>query len=57
MKAEIREALREVEAMDIEKEVREAIEFADPDKILAELRTEEQQMSRMLARLDQFDRW
>ena len=32
MKAEIREALREVEAIDIDKEVREAIEDADPEQ-------------------------
>jgi hypothetical protein len=55
-KAEIREDLREAEAVDIDKEIREAIESADPDRIAAELRAEEQQMSRMLARLDQLDR-
>lgn len=56
MKAEIRESLREVEAIDIDKEVREALAEADPDKIIAELRSEEEQMARMLARLEQLGR-
>ena len=55
-KAEILRDLREAEAVDIDKEIREAIEAADPNKVVAELRTEEQQMARMLARLDQLDR-
>jgi hypothetical protein len=55
-KAEILRDLREAEAVDIDREIREAIESADPDRIVAELRAEEQQMSRMLARLDQLDR-
>ncbi len=53
MKAEIRESLREVQAVDIDKEVREALAEADPNKLIAELRAEEEQMARMLARLDQ----
>ena len=56
MKAEIRESLREIEAIDIDKEVREALAEADPDKIIAELRSEEEQMARMLARLEQLGR-
>ena len=56
MKAEIRESLREVEALDIDKEVREALAEADPNKVIAELRAEEEQMARMLARLDQLGR-
>jgi hypothetical protein len=55
-KAEILKDLREAEAVDIDKEIREAIEAADPRKVEAELRTEEEQMARMLATLDQLDR-
>ena len=55
-KAELVADLREAEATDIDREVREVIEEADPARITAELRTEEQQMARMLARLDQLDR-
>ena len=50
-KAEIRNNLREAETTDIASEEREAIAEGDPNKIIAELRTEEQQMARMLARL------
>lgn len=56
LKAEIRESLREAEAIDIDRQVREAIESADPDRIVAQLRAEEEQMARMLARLDELDR-
>jgi beta-lactamase regulating signal transducer with metallopeptidase domain len=55
-RAEILRDLREAEATDIAAEEREALADADPAKITAELRTEEQQMARMLARLDQLDR-
>lgn len=55
-KAEILTDLLEAETVDIDREIREAIETADPNKIVAELRTEEQQMARMLARLNQLDR-
>lgn len=55
-KAEILRDLRDAETTDIESEIREAIEEADPRKVEAELRFEEQQMARMLARLDQLDR-
>jgi chromosome segregation ATPase len=55
-KAEILKELREAEATDIDKEILEAIEAADPRKVEAELRTDEEQMARMLARLDQLDR-
>jgi beta-lactamase regulating signal transducer with metallopeptidase domain len=55
-KAEIRADLREAEAIDIASEEREAIEDGDPNKRIAELRFEELQMKRMLARLDQLDR-
>lgn len=55
-KAEILRDLREAGAVDIAAEEREAIEAADPRKAEAELRGEEQQMARMLARLDQLDR-
>ena len=56
VKAEIREGLREAQAVDIDKEVREAMEEANPEKILAELTSDEQQMARMLATLDQLGR-
>ncbi len=55
-KAEILNDLREAEAVDIDEEVRETIEAADPRKVEAELRRDEEQMARMLARLDQLDR-
>jgi bla regulator protein blaR1 len=54
-KAEIRQDLRELEATDIDKEVREAIEDNDPAKIMAELYAEEHQMARMLRKLDRLD--
>lgn len=55
-KAEILRDLREAEATDIAQEEREAIEEGDPNKRIAEIRSEEQQMIRMLARLNQLDR-
>ncbi|MCL6728739.1 M56 family metallopeptidase [Sphingomonas hankyongi] len=55
-KAEILSAIREAESIDVDKEIREAIEAADPDKIAAELRTAEEQMTRMLTTLDRLDR-
>ena len=54
-RAEILRDLREAEATDIAAEERETLEDSDPAKITAELRTEEQQMARMLSRLDQLD--
>ena len=56
LKAEIRASLRSVEAIDIDKQISEALEAANPDKIQAELVAAEQQMTRLLARLDQLDR-
>jgi hypothetical protein len=57
-KAEILRDLREAEATDIDKEVRETLEEANPARITAEVRDEEQQMARMLSRLNQLDkRW
>jgi len=55
-KAEIRKDLRELEATDIDKEIREAIQDNDPAKIMAELYAEEHQMARMLRMLDRLDR-
>lgn len=55
-KAEILRDLREAEATDIAEEERDAIAEADAAKAEAELRREEQQMARMMARLDQLDR-
>jgi bla regulator protein blaR1 len=55
-KAQLLRDLREAEAEDIAAEEREAIEEADPVKRMAEIRTEEQQMERLLARLDRLER-
>ena len=55
-KAELLRDLREAEAEDIAAEEREAIEEADPARRTAEIRTEEQQMQRLLARLDRLER-
>ncbi len=55
MKAEIRESLREAEATDIDKEAREELAELNPDTIIAELRSDEEQMIRMQARLDKLD--
>ena len=54
-RAELLRDLREAQARDVAAEEREAIEEADPDRRFAELRTEEQQMARLLARLQQLD--
>jgi beta-lactamase regulating signal transducer with metallopeptidase domain len=54
-KAEIERDLREAQSVDIDKEIREAIEDADPAKITGELQSAEQQMTRLLARLDQLE--
>jgi hypothetical protein len=56
LKAEILKALRAAEAIDVDKEIRQALAEANPDKIVAELRNDEEQMKRMQARLDQLDR-
>lgn len=55
-KAEIREALRESEAINIDKEIGEKLSDLDPDKIAAELRQGVEQMKRLQARLEQLDR-
>lgn len=54
-KAEIERDLREAQSVDIDKQVAEALRDADPAKITGELRSAEEQMSRMLKRLDQLD--
>lgn len=56
LKAEIRASLREVETMDIDKVVREAMEAVNPDKIATELREAQASLSRVQSRLDQLDR-
>lgn len=56
LKAEIRASLREVEAMDIDKIVREAMESVNPDKIAAELGEAQASLSRVRSRLDAADR-
>ena len=55
-KAEILADLRELDTMDIDKLVGEALQEANPARIAAELRSAEEQMARLLARLDQLDR-
>ena len=55
-KAEMLAALHELEAINIDKQVSEALEEANPAKIAAELSSAEQQMTRLLARLDQLNR-
>jgi hypothetical protein len=55
-KAEILRDLREAEAEDIAAEEREAIEEDNPAQRMAEIQSEEQQMNRMLARLNQIER-
>ncbi len=54
-KAEIERDLREAQSVDIDKEIAEAMRDADPAKITGELRSAEEQMKRMLTRLDQLD--
>ena len=56
LKAEIRESLREAEAIDIDKEIREGLAELNTDKIIAELRNAAEQLARMQARLDRLDR-
>ena len=55
-KAEILRDLHEAEATDIAAEEREAIEEDNPAARQAEIRAEEQQMERLLARLDRLER-
>ena len=55
-RTEIREALREAESVDIDKQIRQALAEANPEKIAAELRNAEAQMTRIKAKLDQLDR-
>jgi beta-lactamase regulating signal transducer with metallopeptidase domain len=54
-KVEIERDLREAQSVDIDKEIAEAMRDADPAKITGELRSAEEQMKRMLRRLDQLD--
>ena len=55
-KAEILRDLHEAEATDIAMEEREAIEEDNPAQRRAEIQSEEQQMVRLLARLNQLDK-
>lgn len=55
-KAEILRDLKELDSMDIDKQVSEALEEANPAKITAELQSAEAQMTRLLARINQLDR-
>jgi hypothetical protein len=54
-KSEIERDLREAQSVDIDKEIAEAMRDSDPAKITGELRSAEDQMKRMLSRLDQLD--
>jgi beta-lactamase regulating signal transducer with metallopeptidase domain len=54
-KAEIERDLKEAQSIDIDKEIAEAMRDANPAKIKGELESAEQQMTRMLARLNQLD--
>lgn len=56
LKAEIQRSLREAEAIDVDKEIREALVDLDPAKIAAEVRDAEEQMVRITNRLDQLDK-
>ena len=56
IKAEIRASLAEVEQMDIDKVVREALASVDPDKIRREVRDAAKSLDEVDARLDQLDR-
>jgi hypothetical protein len=53
--AEIERDLREAQSVNIDKQVAEALRDADPARITGELRSAEEQMTRMLKRLDQLD--
>jgi ubiquinone biosynthesis protein UbiJ len=55
-KAEVLRDLREAQAEDIAAEEREAIEEDNPAARMAEISAEEQQMQRLLARLNRLDR-
>ena len=55
-RAEIREALSELKAIDIDKEVRQALAEANPERIAAELREAEAQMARITVKLNELDR-
>lgn len=55
-KAEILRDLKELDSMDIEKQVSEAMEDANPARIAAELQNADAQMTRLIAKLDQLDR-
>lgn len=56
LKAQVRNSLREVEKMDIEKITRDAMASINPDKIKADLEQAEASLARATARLDQLDR-
>lgn len=56
LKADVRASLREVEAMDIDKMVREALASVNPNKMAADLREAQASLARVEARLDGLDR-
>lgn len=56
LKAQVRDSLREVENMDIDKMVRESLASIDPDKIAAQLAEAKASLARVESRLGQLDR-
>ncbi len=56
LKAQVRDSLREVETMDIDKTVRESLASINPDKIAASLREAQASLAQIDAKLDQLDR-
>lgn len=55
LKAELLRDIREAEAVDVAKEIREAMVEFNPDQIVAEVREAEEQMHRLTAKLNQLD--
>ena len=56
IKEQVRASLRQVEQMDIDKMVRDAMKAVDPERMNAALRTAQASLARIEARLDQLDR-
>jgi len=55
LKADLQRDLREAEAVDVAKDIREAMVEFNPDQIVAEVREAEEQMVRLTAKLNQLD--
>ena len=56
IKEQVRASLRQVEQMDIDKMVRDAMKAVDPERMNAALRTAQASLARIEVRLDQLDR-